>query len=458
MVSLRSIVSLGAVVTLALTLLAVPAAASEAAAALELRKTLTVGAQPGAGVGYQLPLLVGEGPAAAGADFHLEGNAWDFPHDVRFVGADGALLPHWVESVSGAAPARVAQVWVRLSGDLDAGDVTLSCLYGGELASASDGGATFEFFDDFDTIDESRWLKRQEQGGHPIPANSYAISNGALLLRILQTDRTPRLSTIEPLDLPGYQVITRTRVMYGNSPSSASNYSRPSLTVGPAAAIYARYNYSGGSSGPICAYLRSPSFLLQVGGSRNAYCPPSAMTFQPLWDIWFHQSIKLDYAAGVVVQQINGEQIVHAPGEFMGEPGDDFIHIHAWGWWLGHRIEKDYVAVARFTYPEPGLVAVSAEEPNAGADLESVLAAIGDGVDGLHAAGALNRGQSNALLATLASLHRALDRERAHQALNALGALVNQVSAFEQGGILAPADAAALRDLAATAAELIVAE
>ena len=78
--------------------------------------------------------------------------------DLRFIDADGCtVLSHWVERYEPAAGRAVA--WVRVPDIPAAGRKTIHLLYGNpNAADASNGQATFEFFDDAETgAAEDRW-------------------------------------------------------------------------------------------------------------------------------------------------------------------------------------------------------------------------------------------------------------------------------------------------------------
>jgi len=108
----------------------------------EYRKKVTISGSSGAGENYQVKLRIG---SSSGGDFHLEGHCIDFPNDIRFTDDDGeTLLDYWIED-STQDP---ITVWVKVKDNLD-NNVDIYCYYGksGE-SSASDGSATFEFFDD----------------------------------------------------------------------------------------------------------------------------------------------------------------------------------------------------------------------------------------------------------------------------------------------------------------------
>jgi len=107
----------------------------------------------------ELNLTVGES-ANASADVHLNEHSADFPSakgdggDLRFADENANLRPFWVESVSGAAPDRVANVWVKL------GSSNLFIYYGNANANnAANGDDTFVFFDDFPgtSLDSNKW-------------------------------------------------------------------------------------------------------------------------------------------------------------------------------------------------------------------------------------------------------------------------------------------------------------
>lgn len=128
------------------------------------RKQIDLTGQTGAGTNYQVKLQIG---ASSGGDFHLEGNSGDFPAakgdggDLRFTDNDETTeLDFWVEEVTGG----VATVWVEVADDLGSNQ-TIYVYYGNAAASnASDGAATFPFFDDFDgsSLDTTKWVPQEQ--------------------------------------------------------------------------------------------------------------------------------------------------------------------------------------------------------------------------------------------------------------------------------------------------------
>jgi len=107
------------------------------------RKKVTISGSSGAGENYQVKLSIG---SSSGGDLHLEGHCEDFPNDIRFTDDDGAtLLDYWIEDPTQDP----ITVWIKVKDNLD-NNVDIYIYYGNPSASsASDGDATFEFFDDF---------------------------------------------------------------------------------------------------------------------------------------------------------------------------------------------------------------------------------------------------------------------------------------------------------------------
>jgi len=114
----------------------------------QYRKKVTISGSSGAGENYQVKLKIG---SSSGGDFHLEGHCEDFPNDIRFTDDDGTtLLDYWIEDASEDP----ITVWVEVKDSLD-NDVDIYVYYGksGE-SSASDGEATFLFFEDGNNLDQ----------------------------------------------------------------------------------------------------------------------------------------------------------------------------------------------------------------------------------------------------------------------------------------------------------------
>ena len=154
------------------------------------RRLVTISGSPGAGTGYQVLLKIGESSGATGCHFYLDGKSASFPSgknqggDLRFTDANGqTLFPFWIEKVEGTSPNRVAYVWVKVLTDLSTSQ-SIYCYFGNPSATnASDGNATFYFFDDFDgtSLDSTKWVAY---------ANDYSISNSILRINVGGVERT----------------------------------------------------------------------------------------------------------------------------------------------------------------------------------------------------------------------------------------------------------------------------
>jgi len=117
------------------------------------RKTVSITGQSGAGTNYQVKFSIG---STSGGDFHLEGHALSFPHDIRFTDNDQTTqLDYWIEDLT----VDPISVWVEVADDLGS-NVDICCYYGkaGDTTT-SNGDATFLFFDDFlgSSVDTEKW-------------------------------------------------------------------------------------------------------------------------------------------------------------------------------------------------------------------------------------------------------------------------------------------------------------
>ncbi|WP_096207471.1 DUF2341 domain-containing protein [Candidatus Methanoperedens nitratireducens] len=124
------------------------------------KKLSIMGTTAGAQTNYQLKLTVrkGSGTDAPGT-VYLGSNVRDDFGDIRFTGSDGVtLLDYWVESYESGVG---AEVWVEVDSIPESpGAADVYLYYGNNPAtSKSDGERTFEFFDDFNSLDLNKWDK-----------------------------------------------------------------------------------------------------------------------------------------------------------------------------------------------------------------------------------------------------------------------------------------------------------
>jgi hypothetical protein len=150
------------------------------------RKKITISGSPGAGTGYVVLFLVGEGSETLYAQFGLDRLSAKFPTgkndggDLRFTASDGkTLLPFWVETVWGAQGQRVAFVWVRVLADLGTNQSIYVYWGNPDATNGSNAEHTFLFFDDFDgsSLDTTKWrLERWTGSG----TYSATVSGGSV--------------------------------------------------------------------------------------------------------------------------------------------------------------------------------------------------------------------------------------------------------------------------------------
>lgn len=76
--------------------------------------------------------------------------------DLHFTDASGNSLPHWIELYDSSA--QKAVVWVKVSRIETLGRTTIYLFYGSPSAVSADGDATFDLFDDFDSL-STAWVK-----------------------------------------------------------------------------------------------------------------------------------------------------------------------------------------------------------------------------------------------------------------------------------------------------------
>lgn len=137
------------------------------------RKFVNITGETGAGVNYQVPLVIG---SSSGGNFNLEGHCVDFPNDIRFTDNDETTeLDYFIENET----ADPITVWVNVTDNLDS-DQTIYCYYGKSgVSTTSNGNTTFPFFDHFNgaDINSSIWNESSTGGGYSV-ANSYLTVYG----------------------------------------------------------------------------------------------------------------------------------------------------------------------------------------------------------------------------------------------------------------------------------------
>ena len=137
-----------------------------------------------AGWQYQREIAIQENSGETLRDYQVlvELDGSDFPgeaqadgDDIRFTDADGRELSYWIEEFD--AGSKRAAIWVKVPLIPANGEAKVTMWYGNPgAASASDGEAVFEFFDDFGdrTIDINKW---DVVGGEWIEDRGVLVAN-----------------------------------------------------------------------------------------------------------------------------------------------------------------------------------------------------------------------------------------------------------------------------------------
>lgn len=131
----------------------------------------------GAGTGFQIKYIINYGNGTdSGQTVYLNGNCRTDFGDVRFY-TGTTELKYWMESMT---PSSTATFWVKLAGDLGAGNINVDINYGNPNAlTTSNGINTFLFFDDFGS-DLSKWIKYKY-----IEGSSASIPSGQSYVRMV---------------------------------------------------------------------------------------------------------------------------------------------------------------------------------------------------------------------------------------------------------------------------------
>lgn len=139
------------------------------------RKKIPITGQSGAGTNYQISLEVHSGSGSdSNGIVYLAGHCTDFPNDVRFTDDDGTTeLDHWIEPGTGTP----RDFWIEVKDDL--GNNQDFYIYYGKTgaASASNGVATFLFFDDGASDKSSSYTWRDLYSSGQVHSLEYESAN-----------------------------------------------------------------------------------------------------------------------------------------------------------------------------------------------------------------------------------------------------------------------------------------
>ncbi|HMK45948.1 MAG TPA: DUF2341 domain-containing protein [Methanocella sp.] len=139
---------------------------------------------------------------------YLNGYSLRWPDDIRFTDDSNDSLSFWVES----SDADTASIWVKVH-EIPAypAVATIKIFYGSASAvSASDGEGTWEFFDDFSSLDDSRWSTIH---------GSPSVSDGVITCQAIGSGDKARTSveTADDVSFDGSRVLAKVKTAHWNS-------------------------------------------------------------------------------------------------------------------------------------------------------------------------------------------------------------------------------------------------
>ena len=186
--------------------------------------------------------------------YHLGMNV-DFS-DLRFADVYGNAVSYWIESQTDGS---TATVWVKIPSK----DSSIFFYWGNELAtSESSGEAVFDFFDDFSTLDTSKWTTagsptvsdgelRLVSGQSVVSKNAFGVNT------VFETTATP-VSTQNTYF--GYRADANNRAEFIQNVSVAGWIS--SVNFAPGGSLYTDFFASSG---------KRKFAIKRAGGSQNIY-------------------------------------------------------------------------------------------------------------------------------------------------------------------------------------------
>lgn len=317
------------------------------------RKAITVTGQTGAGTNYPVLIKIG---ASAGGDFHLGGNASNFPYDITFTDNDETTeLSYWIESTS-TDPIRV---WVKVTDDLGS-NATIYAYYGkaADTTDGSNGGTTFLFFDDFNdaSINASKWTKDIELGS--ITETGGYLRNGGGITSG-NYGHTSLGSEV------GYASMGATSSIMWRSRASSNGIGEVVFRgdYGTNAGYKARFDARSGQG---FSFLNNPySGWGFISGCANAGTPPTA-------DTWYRYEMQLEGSQADLYQ--NDSLVRSCSGLTVHTAGEVALQNH-----YGSYMDTDWIAIRKFQGTEPAFASASAEENEPASEVEGPQMYINNG-------------------------------------------------------------------------------
>jgi len=277
----------------------------------------------------------------------LNSSNFDFSHaqtngeDIRFTDASGNLLDYWIEEWDSVN--ETAKVWVEVPSIPANSSVEIWMYYGNPtVASASDGEAVFEFFDDFDDgiYDLNKWI--EPVGG----LGTYVEENGYLELTVTGTDAPYRALT-NTFTLSDGIIEQKIMFVYTNNVPHLMIFVRQPTdgTYG-----YGELTARGGTNDDLYLHDGTLKGNVSLGYDLDAYI-----------NTWFFMQFKLSgsNAWGYIKNLKTGAETTTSITDFSTLVSPGRLGPGVWNAETTNRI--DWFRVRKFADPEPS-VSVGAEE------------------------------------------------------------------------------------------------
>jgi len=277
---------------------------------------------------YQIKIVLGAGDP-------IFAHARSAGEDIRFCyHPEAEMIPHWIEKYD--PDAEEAIIWVKVPEIPANSEIEIYMYYGNpEVASESDGEATFEFFDDFEemSLDTEKWGERG--------SGSYVISNS-----IIEMDAVAE----EDYHITSVPIFKRNKAIrakfkFGYQSASSFVYK----AIGFTQADNLQY---GSNHVSILSDVRDTELKhnIMIDGTRYRYDLSPAID---AFDIW--------YVGEVIWAETFTKAIADSSeSESSYTPSPD-LYADIWVQGNADKVYVDWILVRKYTEPEPS-VSVGAEE------------------------------------------------------------------------------------------------
>ena len=267
--------------------------------------------------------------------------------DIRFKDTTGAWLPYWIENKADGASAKV---WVRVP-SLPTGITTIYQLYGyPDALSASNGDATFLFFDDFTTgFNSSKWERNLDASG----GGSGAFVSDGILNVYAGDGGVGGIGWARSLiDLPNKIAVE----------SSAKVWRANDYTLGALRLYNSYFNESYAGVSYNYYMYSSPPYAGCAWDNHDSFSPEPCITgvkISPYWqDIWFRQSLAYDGSSTLnnvkyVRDKGTGKETIYTNASATTQ--NLRLYIQPWAWYSSptNKLYFDWLAVRRYSAIEP---------------------------------------------------------------------------------------------------------